>query len=88
MFNALSQRKHLCHFGYLFWTNTVEQLVQTKLCNAFTSRLLNLTKTNIPGHLKALEKIPMGHLTETLYGLRKIVKDNGTPDWVTMLLLQ
>ena len=29
-------------------------------------------KIDIPENLKALEKIPMGHLTETLHGLQKI----------------
>ena len=28
----------------------------------------------------------MGHLIETLHGLRKIEKDNGTPDWVYFVI--
>ena len=42
---------------------------QTNLWNDFTSRLPNFIKIDIPEHLKILEKIPMGHLIETLYGL-------------------
>ena len=38
---------------------------QTNLWNAFTSRLPNCTKIDIPEYLKALEKIPLGHLIET-----------------------
>ena len=53
---------------------------QTNLWNAFTSRLPNFTKIDIQEHLKVLEKILMGHLTETLHGLRKNEKENGTPD--------
>ena len=28
----------------------------------------------------------MGHLIETFHGLRKIEKDNGTPDWVHFVI--
>ena len=28
----------------------------------------------------------MGHLIETLHGLRKIEKDKGTPDWVYFVI--
>ena len=35
---------------------------QTNLWNAFTSRLPNFTKIDIPENLEAIEKIPMGHL--------------------------
>ena len=55
---------------------------QTNLWNVFTSRLPNCTKINIPEHLKAPEKIPMGHLIETIHGLQKIEKDKGTLHWV------
>ena len=55
---------------------------KTNLWNVFTSRLPNFTKIDIPEHLKALEKIPMRHLIETLHGFRKIEKDKGTLDWV------
>ena len=61
---------------------------QTNLWNVFTSRLPNFTKIDIPEHLKALEKIPMGDLIETLHGLQKIEKDKGTIDWSTLLLVQ
>ena len=59
---------------------------QTKLWNASTSRLPNFTKIDIPDHLKAPEKIPVGHLIETLHGLKKIEKDNGNPDWVYFVI--
>ena len=42
---------------------------QTNLWNVFTSGLPNFMKIDIPEHLKALEKIPMGHFIETLHGL-------------------
>ena len=59
---------------------------QTNLWNVFTSRLPNFTKIDIQEHLKAPEKIPMGHLIETLHGLRKIEKDKGTLDWVYFII--
>ena len=59
---------------------------QTNLLNAFTSRLPNYTKIHIPEHLKALEKIPMGHLIETLHSLRKIEKGKQTPVWVYFVI--
>ena len=61
---------------------------QTNLWNVFISRLPNCTKIDIPEHLKTLEKIPLGHLIETLHDLQKIKKDKGTPDWSTLLLVQ
>ena len=59
---------------------------QTNLWNVFTGRLPNFTKIDIPKHLKALGKIPIGHLIETLHDLRKIEKDRGTPDWVYFVI--
>ena len=50
---------------------------QTNLWNVFISRLPNFTKIGIPEHLKALEKIPMGHPIETLHDLQEIEKDKG-----------
>ena len=50
---------------------------QTNLWNTVTSRLPNFTKIDIPEHLKALEKIPMGH---------RIEKDKWTPDWVYFII--
>ena len=73
-----------------FWTySELIQLnikSQNNLWNAFTSRLPNFTKIDIPEHLKNPEKIPMGHLSEALHGLRNIEKDKGTPDWVYFVI--
>ena len=42
---------------------------QTYLWNVLASRLSNFTKIDIPEHLKAFEKIPMGHFFEPSHGL-------------------
>ena len=67
-------------------TYVILDIYSELIWNSFTSRLPNFTKIDIPEHLKTLKKIPMGHLVETLYGLRKIEKDNGTPDSVYFVI--